>query len=92
MTRDEKMQWSPRPSLMNGWVPVGDARQGRAVLALAAGAEIQDLVGRPVAGLVLGQECAGVVGQHADVFGGGGDAVHRAAGQGDAASGRLGGA
>ncbi len=35
---------------------VGDARQGRARLALAAGAEVEDLVAREVAGLGVGDE------------------------------------
>ncbi|MNX80295.1 hypothetical protein D3C86_1119500 [compost metagenome] len=70
---------------------LGHARQGRADLALAAGAEIQDLVLGPDAGLLFRQERLHVA-QHADRLGGGGDAVHRAPGQSHATTCGLGGA
>src|SRR5690606_8462417 len=78
----------PLPQLDEGMRPFGHARQSRAGLALAAGAQIQDLVRRPDSGFLFGQAGLEVV-QHADRLGGGGDAVHRATGQGHAASGGL---
>src|SRR5690606_9923263 len=67
------------------------ARQGGADFALAAGAEIQDLVGGPDAGFLLAEEGFDVA-EHADRLGGRGDAVHRTTGQGHATASGLGGA
>ena len=49
MAREEKITRSPRVERDLGMLVLGDARQGRARLALAAGAQGQDLVGRQVA-------------------------------------------
>ncbi len=68
---------------------LGHARQGRPRLALAAGAQIQDLVGWPDAGLLFRQEGFEIA-HHADMFGGRGDAVHRPPRQRHAPSRRLG--
>ena len=82
----------PAPRLTMRMGAIGDARQRRARLALAAGAEVEDLVGREVAGLGVGDEglrCRSsrpterAAGRHAD---------HRAADQADAPAVGLGGA
>lgn len=69
---------------------LGRPRQGRPVLALAAGAQIQDLVRRPDPRLFFREDALAVV-EQADVARSGRDPVHRPARRGDAAPGQLGG-
>ena len=49
MVREEKITRSPRRERDLGMLVLGDARERRARLALAAGAERHDLVGRQIA-------------------------------------------
>ena len=61
MARDEKITRSPRRERDQRMLVLGDARQRRARLALAAGAERHDLVGRQVAVGIERAEFADVV-------------------------------
>ena len=91
ITREEKMQWSPCAQVDVRVGALGDARQGRARLALAAGAEVEDLVVAGSAGLVVVDEGLDALHQ-ADRLGRRGHPVHRAADQADAPAVGLGGA
>ncbi len=70
-------------------VTVGDARQGRPNLALAAGAEVEDLVVREVLGFLVVDEVGHAL-EQPDRLGRRRHAVHRAAGEADTAVGGLG--